>query len=490
MTATDSGKTNPFTAADVRSVAEYKLEHINKPTAFVEGELKDAQAELDKAYDLLGEGDKDGRDRLVESGYFGGDLNEANHKIADLNARCGGLREALSHQADEAVWRDAPAPRARAAQIDGYQGPTLVRMLADAARAEGRAPYDFEDRFKTTVVANSLREHPVLNALFERADANPFQRRDPGHLSTVREMPTVLDILPMRDVIGVQNTVKKSAKTVDTQAAASRAEGAAAAESTYQWSGFTFFVRNIATSMPVTDEAMDDDPDAEARVTQDLMGECRIELTKQVMSGDGTGENQLGLGVAATVPTGTILSSYNSPTVPTARKAQDVSYDATDGWLGNALFDDIRNACAEVENDPYMANDFRYQTHLVALPSMLTALGLARHVKAFDEENNVALASSEYVLGGPLRERFSFMPWGLQIVPNNYGFLEAATGDMSGLTGAFNARNAELAIRRDTEIRRGFVDAQFVEFKSTFATQIRAALCIWDGAAFCRLNRQ
>ena len=364
-----------------------------------------------------------------------------------------------------------------------------------------------------------MKSNPVMNALFKRVAANPWQAADPGALSTLRESPNpLLSILPMRDVIGVQNTVNFRAKTLDTQRAQERSEGEKAAESAYRWAWFLTHVRNIATSIPVTDESLSDDPGAEDRVVTDLMGELRIRLATQIVAGDGADAAEVvASGVVTTSKAtrlmgilnavkypgdGTVAANskeYAANIFPSARKTKDLDFTAS-GASGNynsaVLFDTVRRAMGDIEDDTIL--EHRVCSHLVCKGDMTTAMDLTRlsqsaaavHAAGSNQAQTAEIIrEGEYVLGGPLAGRFMARPWGLQVVRNNYGFASTADGDDTGVVGCFNSRSLELAIRRDIELRRGFVNTQFIEWESTFAAQLRVALVLYDPAAFVALQR-
>ena len=507
-------KTNPFSAADVKSVAEYYDEYIDAPTARVVDELSQAQGQMDRARETLGSSSEftdESIKALVALGDFGGDSKEAMHRISDLNARCGALRKVANQHTELRTKAARTAPRAA---DGGYSGPKLTQILMDAAEREGRPRGDFSDQFRATHTSQSLAEHPVMNALFQRVAANPFQRRDAGALSTLRESPeALLGILPMRDVIGVQHTVKYQAKVLDTQAAAIRAEGALAAESAYRWADFNTEVINIATSIPVTDESLDDDPTAEDRVVADLVDELRIRLVREVLSGDAQSGQLVGLLTLHDAVTGTnndgpripndssLQSNYGHGFIPTGPGySQELGHTSASGTFDREdLFDNIREGIGQIEyagigSDAQDVGGLlvnRMPTHLVVHPNICQELELTRYGKGGTTANPIR--EGEYILGGPSSGRYTGMVWGLSQVPMNYELSGAARGstagtNVHGLIGAFNSRNIELVVRRDMEFRRGFVNQQFRQFTSTFACQIRMGMVIYDGKSFCRLH--
>lgn len=532
-TATDgenAGKKNPFTAADVRSEEDYYLEFCNSPTSRVRDEKKEIKARLDKARALLGSN----WDIKALTGNldFSADEKEASHQVADATAKLAGLRRVLNMQitaskAQEDEGEDRPAARHRRDDyFNGYDGPGLVTLLADAAEAEGRPRFDFEDQFKFVHECATLREHPILNAVFEREAANPWQD-EYRELDTLRESPAaLLRIFPMSMAMP-QETVPYQAQTLDTVNAQERDEGELAAEEAYRWAWFRTFIRSISTSIPVTDESIaDGGPDAEARIVRNLMGGLRIRLCRQLVKGTGGGISAVPMNRAAGQPgsgagteilgvlnatkfpgDGTVapdLLKYDDHLVtPSGRKVRSLNFVNGD-YDRAVLFDTIRLAIGDIEDGGHTDNhgdgilDHREASHLVCKGNMTTAMDLTRlsqsaaavHAAGANPAQTAEIVrEGEYVLGGPLAGRFAARPWGLQVVRSNYGLASNANKTFPGFVGCMNSRVCELQIRKDSELRRGFVDDQFRRFMSTFAAELRAALVLYDPAAFCALER-
>lgn len=90
-------------------------------------------------------------------------------------------------------------------------------------------------------------------------------------------------------------------QTTRTNAAAARAEGAAAAESAIVYTNRNVVVRSIDTSIPVTDEILADKPQMRSIITSDLMLMVAQELDDEIINGSGTGVRWTGLNVLAGV---------------------------------------------------------------------------------------------------------------------------------------------------------------------------------------------
>jgi HK97 family phage major capsid protein len=110
--------------------------------------------------------------------------------------------------------------------------------------------------------------------------------------------------LIMRDLLTVMpigtSSVDYPKQTVRTNAAAPVAEGAAKPYSNYGWSRATAPVRTIAHLAKLTRQAMDDAPRLQAEVDAEMRYGLALAEDTQILLGDGTGENLLGLMPQAT----------------------------------------------------------------------------------------------------------------------------------------------------------------------------------------------
>ncbi|UWQ77361.1 phage major capsid protein [Leisingera sp. M658] len=84
-------------------------------------------------------------------------------------------------------------------------------------------------------------------------------------------------------------------QTVRTSAAAMVAEGAATPESNYGWTKVTDTVRKIGHHINVSEESLADADYLQSEIDTELRYGLDLEEEKQVLAGDGIGENHLGL---------------------------------------------------------------------------------------------------------------------------------------------------------------------------------------------------
>lgn len=91
------------------------------------------------------------------------------------------------------------------------------------------------------------------------------------------------------------------------RAAAMVAEGAAFPESTAKWQEYSLKLRKIGDTLPVTEEFFEDEQRAASELEMFLDTNVNSKIDDQIVNGDGTGENLLGL--VASVPAFTAVAS-------------------------------------------------------------------------------------------------------------------------------------------------------------------------------------
>ena len=121
----------------------------------------------------------------------------------------------------------------------------------------------------------------------------PESVRAPGFVEKPTRPIQLIDIIPMGRTS--QNAYPYLRETVRTHGAAETAEGAAFAESTFEFTEESAPVRKITDSVPVTDEQMEDMPAVEGYNNNRIPFGLRQRLDTQVGVGDGTAPRLRGL---------------------------------------------------------------------------------------------------------------------------------------------------------------------------------------------------
>jgi HK97 family phage major capsid protein len=139
----------------------------------------------------------------------------------------------------------------------------------------------------------SMKEMKVTSAGIVAPNYDPVIQ--PG----IRQELRIRDLLTTVPVSGQNYTYFK--ENLHTRGAAPVAEGGLKPTSNVTFTTQTDRVKKIAVWMPVTDEALDDVPQLMAYLQELLRYDLKLEEERQILKGDGTGENLNGLMTQATV---------------------------------------------------------------------------------------------------------------------------------------------------------------------------------------------
>jgi HK97 family phage major capsid protein len=178
----------------------------------------------------------------------------------------------------------------------------------------------------------SMKEMKVTSAGIVAPNYDPVIQ--PG----IRQELRIRDLLTTVPVTGQQYTFFK--ENLHTRGAAPVAEGGLKPTSNVTFTTQTDRVKKIAVWMPVTDEALDDVPQLMAYLQELLRYDLKLEEERQILKGDGTGENLNGLMTQATV------------------------YDAALTKAGDTAIDLVRRAIYQVRKQSMLSADGVVMTEL------------------------------------------------------------------------------------------------------------------------------
>ena len=246
----------------------------------------------------------------------------------------------------------------------------------------------------------------------------------------------ILDVIPTTQT--TQNAVVYMEETTFTNNAAEVAEGGTYAESALALTEKTSSVRKIGTWLPVTDEQLEDEPQARGYLNNRLPFMLRQRLDGQVLVGNGTAPNLRGVLNVAGIST----QAKGSDPVPDAVYKAIVAVRVTGRALPSA-----------------------YVTH----PTDWQDVRLLR------------TADGVYIWGNP-SEAGPERIWGLQVVQSDAITLN------TGLVGDF-ANFSELSFRRGVDVQiSNSHDVFFVNGKQAIRADVRAAFVVYRPAAFCTVT--
>ena len=296
------------------------------------------------------------------------------------------------------------------------------------------------DTFKEWLAGN--KSSPIelpdygLKTLFETSAGWAPESTRTGLLIEGRTRPIqVTDLIPagqtgMAAIVYMEETTR-------THIAAERAEGAAYAEDTLALTEQSSTVRSIGTSIPVTDEQLEDVAMVEAYLNQRLRFSCRQRLDGQLLTGDGNAPNLRGI--------------LNTGSIQTQAKGSDPTPDAI----------------------------YKAMT-LVRVTGRAMPNAVIFHPNDWQAIRLLRTADGVYIWGSPSDsgpERI----WGLPIVQTD------AETENTALVGDY-ANFCMLFERRGVEVKIGLDASDFTTGKQHMRASLRAAFVVFRPTAFCTVT--
>lgn len=261
----------------------------------------------------------------------------------------------------------------------------------------------------------------------------------PESVRTGRVVDYALRPIQVTDLIPTATTTQAAIvymeETTATSGAATRAEGAAYAGSTLVLTQRSKTVRSIGTSIPVTDEQLEDVAQAQSYLDGRLGFFVRQKLDYDILNGT------------------------------------DVAPEL-DGILGFSGLQTQAKGADPVPDAVYKAMT-KVRVTGRAFPTAFVA-----HPNDWQDVRLLRTADGIYIWGNPSDagpERI----WGLQVVQSD------AITENTGLVGDFSPAMIQLFIRRGLEVQVGYDSSDFINGKVTVRSGLRAALIGYRGAAFC-----
>ncbi|WP_434558026.1 phage major capsid protein [Pseudomonas sp. Z4-20] len=271
----------------------------------------------------------------------------------------------------------------------------------------------------------SMKEMKVTSAGIVAPNYDPVIQ--PG----IRQELRIRDLLTTIPVTGQNYTYFK--ENLHTRGAAPVAEGALKPTSNVTFTNATDRVKKIAVWMPVTDEALDDVPQLLAYLQELLRYDLKLEEERQILKGDGIGENLNGLMTQATV------------------------YDTTLTKAGDTAIDLVRRAIYQV----------RKQSMLSADGIVMTELDWMNIELEKDGENRYLFANLQGLVTPVL--------WGRPVVTSDSVDEGDATTGGEFLIANF-ARSSVLFDRMSFLFKMGLINDQFIKNERALLVEERLGL--------------
>jgi HK97 family phage major capsid protein len=268
----------------------------------------------------------------------------------------------------------------------------------------------------------------------------------PGALSILQREINVLDLIPR--LTTESDTIEWVQETTYTNNAAMVAEATATTgttgtkpESALAYQTMTTPVRTLAHWIPVTNKTLADAPQIRGIINSRLLLGLQLALETQVVNGDGTGENFLGI----------LNAGINVQALGT---------------------DNVLDAIFKARTLVRVTGKAR-PSAVVMHPNNWQTARLAR-------ENSATGTLGGYLMGPPSMVGANTL-WGLPVVESEA--IPAGTA----LVGDFSM-GCTLFDREQAVIRIGFVNDQFIRNIQTLLAELRAAFITWRPTAFTKVT--
>ncbi|MFH0882321.1 MAG: phage major capsid protein [bacterium] len=277
-----------------------------------------------------------------------------------------------------------------------------------------------------------------MKTLFQRGDTTGWSTESmrTGRVVDYPAAPIrMIDVIPMGTTN--QAAVVYMEETTLTLNAAEKNEGAAYAESAFALTQRSVTVQKITTSVPVTDEQLDDVPQVQGYLDRKLRYDLMQRLDSRILVGTGVSPLLLGIN--------------NKPSVQTQAKGADPVPDAIHKGIV-----------------------------LVRVTGRAEPNVVVMHPNDWQDVVLLRDNAGNYIWGnpsGPITARI----WGLPVVETT------AQTENTAVVGDF-ANFSELVTRKGVEVQIGYVNADFTLGQKTIRADMRCAVIWYRASAFCLVS--
>lgn len=394
--------------------------------------LQEVQEELEakqkRLYDLFAKGyETFTDDDIGEVRQLNDDLTEIGKKrdnLRELDIMAGNIK--ARREEDEAAIRSnrlaTPMPQTEAKQDTRTLGERVVESAAFKGFQQGPG----------RVVAIDLPDVNVKTLMSTSAGFAAPNDRSPQLVNYALRRPVVADLIPQDPT--TLSVIKYMEETTFTNAAAAVAEGAAKPESALAWAERSVTVEKIATTLPVSDEQLDDVPQIRGIIDNRLVMMLKLKEETYLLGGTGVSPQ--------------ILGFYNKSGVQAQARASDPGPDAI----------------------------YKAMT-LVRHTGFADPTGSVWHPNDWQDIRLLRTADGQYIWGSPADagpERI----WGMPIV------VTTAATENTVLVGDF-ALYSHISRRMGIRVDAGYVNDDFSKNRQTLRAEERLSLEIYRAAAFC-----
>lgn len=365
------------------------------------------------------------------------DADEAVEKFQALNKETESLGREIQREELKASAREV---RQREEDIRNPALPAVHHESGDITKKSLGERFVATREFKEsrrTQMSMPVEIDISIKTLFQTSAGFPPESIRTGRVVEAVARPIqVLDLIPSGPI--TQAVEKYMLQTTRTHSAAERAEGAAAAESSFEYQEQTSTVRSVGDSIPVTDEQLDDEPQVSGLLDQQLRFGVMQRIDGQVLVGNGTPPNLRGINNVVGIQTQ--AKGTESAIVAFLRALTKIRI------TGRAM----PNAAVFHPND---------WTDIVLTQD----------------------AEGRFLFGNPFQGPGPNSLFGIPVAQSD------AQTENTGLVGDF-LNFCKLSERKGVTVMIGFVGTQFTEFKRTLRADARVAFTVYRPAAFCQIS--
>jgi len=399
--------------------------------AAAEGKLKAKQDELGKIFAEAGPDIDFSKVKSVkgDSRDIVAHVRTLNDEMTDLSKEVGDLQSVQKAAERSRVAGLHEAGDGATATPLGRQAKSFGQLFTESASYKGR----------TNGVGPETKLDIELKTLFQTsAGFDPEETRTGKIVDNAQRPVQVMtaDLIPQTTT--GQSAVTYMEETTFTNNAAEAAEGGTYGEAALALTEQSSVVRKVAVFLPVTDEQLEDEPQARGYIDNRLPFMIRQRLDSQLLVGNGTAPNLRGI--------------LNVVGIQTQAKGADPTPDA------------VYKAMTKVRVTGQ------------ALPDAVVF-----HPNDWQDVRLLRTADGLYIWGNPSDAGVERI-WGLRVVQAQ------AQTENTALVGDF-ANFSELAVRRGIDVQvSNSHSTYFIEGKQALRADIRVALVVYRPAAFATVT--
>jgi HK97 family phage major capsid protein len=359
-------------------------------------------------------------------------VREINNELTQLTAECKRLELDEIAEATRKVREQMAAPAAvtHPSSSEGHGTKSVGQRFVESAEFKR-----FREEGDETSAAVAFEDIELKTLMSTAAGWAPETTRTGRVIDKITRPIQILDLIPIGPT--AQVSVVYMEETTRTHNAAEKAEGAAYAEDAFALTERSSPVRKITTSLPVTDEQLEDEGQVRTYVDGRLTFSTRQRLDNQVLNGDGSAPNLRGI--------------LQTSSVQSQAKSTDPTFDAV-----HKAITKVRVVGRAVPN------------------------AIVMHSNDWQEIRLTRTNDGIYIMGNP-SEAGPMALFGLPVALNE------AIAEHTALVGDF-ANYCGLWEKRGIEIRVGYVASQFAEGQQTLRADVRVAFVVYRPEAFCTVT--